>query len=35
VLLIFTVINVLFPLGNVKRQAIHDLAAKTQIVRIR
>jgi uncharacterized RDD family membrane protein YckC len=35
VLLIFTVVNVLFPLGNVKRQAIHDLAAKTQIVRIR
>lgn len=35
VLLIFALINVLFPLGNVKRQAIHDLAAKTQIVKIR
>lgn len=35
VLLIFTIVNVLFPLGNVKRQAIHDLAARTQIVKIR
>lgn len=35
VLLLFTVVNVLFPLGNVKRQAIHDLAARTQIVKIR
>ncbi|MBO0812272.1 MAG: RDD family protein [Microlunatus sp.] len=35
VLLIFTVINVLFPLGSPKRQAIHDLVAKTQIVKIR
>jgi len=35
VLLLFTLVNVLFPLGNVKRQAIHDLAARTQIVKIR
>lgn len=35
VLLIFAVVNVLFPLGNAKRQAIHDLAARTQIVKIR
>lgn len=35
VLLIFAIVNALFPLGNVKRQAIHDLAARTQIVKIR
>jgi len=35
VLLIFAAVNVLFPLGNVKRQAIHDLAARTQIVKIK
>jgi uncharacterized RDD family membrane protein YckC len=35
VLLIFAAINVLFPLSNVKRQAIHDLAARTQVVKIK
>jgi uncharacterized RDD family membrane protein YckC len=29
----FTVVDVLFPLWHPKRQAIHDLAAKTQVVR--
>jgi uncharacterized RDD family membrane protein YckC len=29
----FTVIDVLFPLWHPKRQALHDLAAKTQVVR--
>lgn len=32
---LFGLLNALFPLWNVKRQAIHDIAAKTQIVRIR
>lgn len=35
VLWIFAIANMLFPLGNVRRQAIHDLAAKTQIVKIK
>ena len=35
VLLIFAIVNVLFPLGNAKRQAIHDLAGSTQIVKLR
>jgi uncharacterized RDD family membrane protein YckC len=30
-----TVIDVLFPLWNPKRQALHDIAAKTQVVRPR
>lgn len=34
-LLIFGALNALFPLWNVKRQAIHDIAAKTQLVKIR
>lgn len=34
-LILFGVLNALFPLWNVKRQAIHDLAAKTQLVKIR
>lgn len=28
-------VDVLFPLGQKKRQALHDLAAKTQVIRIR
>jgi uncharacterized RDD family membrane protein YckC len=30
-----TVVDVLFPLWNPKRQALHDIAAKTQVVRHR
>src|SRR3712207_2095615 len=30
---VFTVLDVLFPLWQPKRQAIHDLAAQTQVVR--
>jgi uncharacterized RDD family membrane protein YckC len=32
-LALFTVVDALFPLWHPKRQAIHDLAAKTQVVR--
>ena len=32
-LALFTVVDVLFPLWQPKRQALHDLAAKTQVVR--
>jgi uncharacterized RDD family membrane protein YckC len=35
VLMIFALFNALFPLWNTNRQAIHDLAARTQIVKIR
>ena len=31
-LALFTVVDVLFPLWQPKRQALHDLAAKTQVV---
>ncbi len=34
-LLIFRLVDALFPLWQPKRQAIHDLAAKTQVVKIR
>lgn len=34
-LLIFGLLNSLFPIWNVKRQAIHDIAAKTQLVKIK
>jgi uncharacterized RDD family membrane protein YckC len=34
-LALFTVVDALFPLWQPKRQALHDLAAKTQVVRIR
>jgi uncharacterized RDD family membrane protein YckC len=30
---LFSVVDALFPLWHVKRQALHDLAAKTQVVR--
>jgi uncharacterized RDD family membrane protein YckC len=32
-LAMFTIVDVLFPLWQPKRQALHDLAAKTQVVR--
>jgi uncharacterized RDD family membrane protein YckC len=32
-LALFTVVDVLFPLWQPKRQALHDLAAKTQVIR--
>jgi uncharacterized RDD family membrane protein YckC len=32
---LFTVVDVLFPLWQPKRQALHDLAAKTQVIRAR
>ena len=32
-LALFTILDVLFPLWHPKRQALHDLAAKTQVVR--
>ena len=32
---LITVIDVLFPLWHPKRQALHDMAAKTQVVRLR
>ncbi|HEY5981156.1 MAG TPA: RDD family protein [Microlunatus sp.] len=35
VLLVIRIIDVLMPLWNPKRQALHDLAAKTQVVKIR
>jgi uncharacterized RDD family membrane protein YckC len=34
-LLLFAILNVLFPLWNPKRQAVHDLAARTQLVKIK
>ena len=34
-LAVFTVVNALFPLWQPKRQALHDLAAKTQVIRSR
>ncbi|SDT09836.1 RDD family protein [Microlunatus soli] len=34
-LLLFGALNSLFPLWNAKRQAIHDIAAKTQLIKIR
>jgi len=34
-LALFTVVDALFPLWQPKRQALHDLAAKTQVVRLR
>jgi uncharacterized RDD family membrane protein YckC len=30
---LFTVVDVLFPLWNPKRQALHDIAARTQVIR--
>jgi uncharacterized RDD family membrane protein YckC len=33
-LLIFKLIDCLFPLRSPKRQALHDVAAKTQVVRL-
>ena len=30
---LFTVVDALFPLWHPKRQALHDLAAKTQVVK--
>jgi uncharacterized RDD family membrane protein YckC len=35
VLLIFQLVDVLFPLGQPKRQSLHDLAARTQVVKVR
>jgi uncharacterized RDD family membrane protein YckC len=35
VLRLLTLVDVLFPLWQPKRQALHDLAAKTQVVRLR
>ena len=35
VLLLFRLIDVLFPLWQPRRQALHDLAARTQVVKIR
>ena len=35
VLGVITVIDALFPLWNPKRQALHDLAARTQVVSLR
>ena len=32
-LVLFTVVDVLFPLWHPKRQALHDLAAKTRVVK--
>jgi uncharacterized RDD family membrane protein YckC len=32
-LALFTVVDALFPLWHPKRQALHDLAARTQVVR--
>lgn len=34
-LVVFAALNALFPLWNASRQAIHDLAAKTQVVKIK
>jgi uncharacterized RDD family membrane protein YckC len=34
-LLLFAILNVLFPLWNANRQAIHDLAARSQLVKIK
>ena len=34
-LLVFRIADVLFPLTNPRRQALHDLAARTQVIRIR
>jgi uncharacterized RDD family membrane protein YckC len=30
---LITVVDVLFPLWHPKRQALHDMAAKTQVIR--
>ncbi len=35
VLLVIRIVDVLMPLWNPKRQALHDLATKTQVVKIR
>ena len=35
VLLVIRIVDVLMPLWNPKRQALHDVAAKTQVVKIR
>jgi len=32
---LITLVDVLFPLWHPKRQALHDIAAKTQVVRLR
>jgi uncharacterized RDD family membrane protein YckC len=32
---LITLVDVLFPLWHPKRQALHDMAAKTQVVRLR
>jgi uncharacterized RDD family membrane protein YckC len=32
---LITLVDVLFPLWHPKRQALHDIAAKTQVVRVR
>jgi uncharacterized RDD family membrane protein YckC len=32
---LITVVDVLFPLWHPKRQALHDMAAKTQVIRPR
>jgi uncharacterized RDD family membrane protein YckC len=34
-LLLFGILNALFPLWNANRQAVHDVAAKTQVVKIK
>lgn len=34
-LIVIRVVDIVFPLTNPKRQALHDLAAKTQVVKIR
>ena len=34
-LLVFRIADVLFPLTNPRRQALHDLAARTQVIRVR
>ena len=35
VLLVSRIVDVLMPLWNPKKQALHDVAAKTQVVKIR
>jgi uncharacterized RDD family membrane protein YckC len=32
---LITVVDVLFPLWHPKRQALHDMAARTQVIRSR